>query len=519
MKRTLRNLSAVAAALFFSLSGLSQANYTYQLDLNKLDNGLMEVKLTTPAISEEEIDFLLPLAVPGYPKTNLAFGPMVAELTAYDKWGMPLPAERIKPNRWRIRDAQGLQRIEYKVRNMWKYRQQNSVFLPVENFFIPGRAFMLNPGGLFGYVEGMEKLPFYIYIVRPKGLFASSGIKGMAAEGYRDAFSFPSYQELADYPILYTEQRPASFEVANTTVEIGVFSENDKVNPQRIQKVYQPLLAKLADYLGGSLPADKYAFLFFFYDGEILFQESVEHGNSSAWVWPEKWDPKLLKAANLEEGLEKVDMHKFLHIYAPWNIHSEEFLQFDFDEPQKYRSCHQWFYQGATEYLFYHARVNQEMIPEKTFFWFVNDFLAAMKDFRSDVSLTDVSRRTYTDLADQHMNLEFKGTIASLLLDIELRARSGGTHSLKKLVKGLAARYGRYKAFKDEELFGIIAEMTYPEIGQFLKDHVGGTKPLPINEIFNKVGMEYDAGDNKVYPKEGATKEEMELRKEWLYGE
>ena len=118
-----------------------------------------------------------------------------------------------------------------------------------------------------------------------------------------------------------------------------------------------------------------------------------------------------------------------------------------------------------------------------------------------------------------HGPLEKAWLVASLLLDIELRALSNGDYSMKRLVKELAVRYGRYKSFKDADLFAVITEMTYPEVGKFLKDYVGGIKPLPINEIFNKIGMEYDAGDHKVYPKPDATEEELALRSKWLFGE
>lgn len=511
MKGLLLKLLAFAAPLFISSSGYCQSDYTYQLDLNKLDAGMMVVKLTTPAIAKDVIDFTFPVAAPGYYCADLQFGMMVAELVAFDKWDMPLPTERVNSHQWRIRKATGLHRIEYKVRNMWKYRLQNSFFLPVENFFIEDRAFLLNPGGLFGYIEGMENLPYYIYIVRPKGLFACSGIKGMPAEGARDAFSFPSYRELAGHPILYTDQRPVSFPVGNTTVEIGVFSEEGTMDPERIKKIYEPILSKVGDYLGGELPAEKYAYLFFFYRGDAFARSTLEHGNSSAWVWPEQWD------ASLEESMKQEAVHEFLNIYAPMNIHSQEWLQFDFDEPAM--SSHLWLYEGTTEYLAFHAQVNQGIIPEKTFFWFVNDFLGAMSDFRSDVSLIKISEGTYGGLADQYDNLKIKGAVVNLLLDIKLRSLSGGKYSVKQLVKDLAARFGRHKAFKDEELFKIITEMTYPEIGEFLEAHVSGIKPLPVNEIFNKVGMEYDAGDHKVYPKPDATEEELALKKKWLYGE
>lgn len=517
MNTHLKNLLAAAACALISFSCLGQMNYTYQLDMGKLENGQLMVRLTPPAIGRPEVHFTLPSRVPGYYDKGLSFGPMVAELIAYDKWGTPLEAERVKPNQWYIKDAQSLQRIEYKVRDIWKYRLNNSKWLPAENIFLSDKAFLINPGGLFGYFEGMENQPFHIYITRPPGLFACSAIKGMPTEADREAFSFPSYRELADHPILYSDQRPVSFQVANTTVEIGLFSENKAVSPERIKEALEPVLSKLADYMGGELPVEEYAFLLFFYGGDTAVPETLEHGNSFVWVGPEQWDARLLKAPGPEESLKRLALHKFLHIYAPMSIHSEEWLKFDFEEPRM--SSHLWFYEGAPTYLSYHAQVNQGLIPEKTFFWFINDFLAAMKDYRADVSLAEVSRRAYGDLAGQYEIVELKGAMVCLLLDIELRSRSGGVYGLKHLLKGLAARYGRYKAFKDKELFGVIAEMTYPEIGEFLKTHVDGTKPLPFHEAFNKVGMEYDAGDNKIYPKPEASEEELALRKAWLFGE
>src|ERR1043166_1053425 len=58
-------------------------------------------------------------------------------------------------------------------------------------------------------------------------------------------------------------------------------------------------------------------------------------------------------------------------------------------------------------------------------------------------------------------------------------------------MKDLAKTYGKNKSFKDEELFGEITKLTYPEIGDFLKRCVSGKEPLPFKEVFKEVGIDY----------------------------
>ena len=69
----------------------------------------------------------------------------------------------------------------------------------------------------------------------------------------------------------------------------------------------------------------------------------------------------------------------------------------------------------------------------------------------------------------------------------------------------LSEKYGKNKAFEDEELFNEITAMTYPEIGVFFDRYVKGTgplpadtasapgqiEPLPFEEIFEKLGIIY----------------------------
>jgi predicted metalloprotease with PDZ domain len=55
----------------------------------------------------------------------------------------------------------------------------------------------------------------------------------------------------------------------------------------------------------------------------------------------------------------------------------------------------------------------------------------------------------------------------------------------------LSKRFGKNKPFKDDELFDVIAQMTYPEIREFFSMYVEGSNPLPLKEMFRLAGVTY----------------------------
>lgn len=62
---------------------------------------------------------------------------------------------------------------------------------------------------------------------------------------------------------------------------------------------------------------------------------------------------------------------------------------------------------------------------------------------------------------------------------------------MQNLVADLGKKFGKSKAFQDDQLFAEITALTYPEIGEFLKRYVGGNETLPLKEIFELVGVKY----------------------------
>ena len=66
---------------------------------------------------------------------------------------------------------------------------------------------------------------------------------------------------------------------------------------------------------------------------------------------------------------------------------------------------------------------------------------------------------------------------------------------MREVVLELIDTFGPDKAFSEEGFFDTVVEMTYPEIETFINDYIKGTETLPIQEYYNKIGIEYDESD------------------------
>ncbi|MGB0178069.1 MAG: PDZ domain-containing protein, partial [Owenweeksia sp.] len=113
--------------------------------------------------------------------------------------------------------------------------------------------------------------------------------------------------------------------------------------------------------------------------------------------------------------------------------------------------------------------------------------------FDSDIPLTVASRFTIDYFKDEYFNFYQKGAIAGMALDLRLRQLSGAEYGLVDLLLELGETYGVDTFFRDDQLFEIITEMTYPEIREFFARHYEGTEPFPLKDLLASAGIEYNA--------------------------
>jgi predicted metalloprotease with PDZ domain len=190
----------------------------------------------------------------------------------------------------------------------------------------------------------------------------------------------------------------------------------------------------------------------------------------------------------LGEQLKDVVSHEFFHTVTPLAIHSKEIEYFDYSNPKM--SKHLWMYEGVTEYFANLFQVNQGLITADEFYERMVGKINHAATLNDTMPFTEMSANVLVaPYKDQYLNVYEKGALIGMCIDIIIREKSNGQRGILSLMKDLSNLYGVNKSFDDEELFGVITKLTYPEVGEFLNTYVAGPTPVPYDDYFAKVGV------------------------------
>ena len=481
----------------------SQAQrYRYKMDLNKVINDAIEVELEVPAnILSEQMTYHFPKIIPGTYEIQ-DFGQFVNNLKALDKKGKELPVERVDKNTWIIRNGKKLDKITYLLDDTWDANLREPIFEPSGTSFEPGKVFVLNNNGCFGFFKGHEKMPFELTIDRPNSMFGTTSLRRLdeGSDFDTDVFLADSYQILVDSPIMYCEPDTVKYTLGYGEILISIYSPNREVKAKDIGAKILPMLEAQKKYLGDLLPVNQYCFIIYlspngYPSGSI---GALEHSRSSFFCLLEE------KADKIGKIVVDIAAHEFFHIVTPLYIQSEEIFNFDFMEPKM--SKHLWLYEGVVEYMAQHMQVRYQLSKQDEFLNTLSDKIRVSFRYKDGISLTEMSANCLVPpYSKQYNNIYYKGAINAACFDALLLKISNGKYDLQLLLRDLSLLYGssgETRPFKDKELFDDICQKILdrrPEIpkGQsklvreFFKKHVEGIEKYDYNQFFNAFGIEY----------------------------
>jgi predicted metalloprotease with PDZ domain len=488
----------LAVAVFLSGRLAADEGYHYKIDLTRAENDRISVVLTPPDITINEIDLLFPAMVPGTYEVY-DFGRFISNVKASGKNGTAIKVSKIDANTYRFSPASSIETITYQVDDTFDKTdlpntKEKIIFEPGGSNFEEGKNFAMNTHCLFGYFKGMVERPFTLEFEKPKGFYPATGLSDIKLGDKKDVITVSGYHELADSPIMYFIPDTAVVQVGNTKVLVASYSPHKMISASFIASTLRELLYAQRDYLGGQLPVDKYAFLFYFTDKATLSGShgALEHSYSSFYVMPE------FDSTALQQQLRDVSAHEFFHIVTPLNIHAKEIGDFDFNDPKM--SEHLWLYEGMTEYAAHHAQVKAGITDVNQFIGtMMQKYENSLSDYNDTMSFTYMSKHVLEEkIHKQYGNVYEKGALIGMCLDILLRDLSDGKYGTQNLMKDLATKYGKQRSFNDEDLFNDIEKFTYPQVGEFLRRYVGGKEPLPMAETLARIGIEF-VKENVVY--------------------
>jgi predicted metalloprotease with PDZ domain len=499
MKQIITSFLLIAISIFSVFGQAKKANtYHYTVDLTQVVDDKVMIELLPPRISSPEITFYLPKIIPGtYAIAD--YGRYVSDFKPVDKKGRALPFERVNDNTWKIKNATRLHKISYWVNDSFDTEISGpNIFKPAGTNIEENKNYLINSAGYFGYFENMKETAIVLNVVRSKDLYGSTALipqnpgskttvkleKGSQDNNkVVDTYLIDDYDEMIDSPLMYSRPDTAIIKIGNTEVLIGAYSPSQKITAKEIANSVREVLMAQKEYLGGNLPVEKYAFIFYFTQEPVYTYGALEHSASSFYYMPEA------TIEQMNQQLRDFAAHEFFHIVTPLTIHSEEIENFDYNDPKM--SKHLWLYEGVTEYFAGNVQVKYELITPENYLDVLREKILTAESFKDSVPFTDISKYTLTQYKDQYYNVYQKGALIGMCLDIKLRKLSDGSYGLQNLVADLSKKYGKEKPFEDDKLFEEITALTYPEIGEFLNKYVAGTEKLPLKEIFEMVGINY----------------------------
>jgi predicted metalloprotease with PDZ domain len=478
-----------AAALLAATGGMAQNSYQYSVDLNAISNDQVSVSLVTPKLTTPTATFSFPKIIPGtYAISD--YGKFISNVKAFDKNGKALTVTKLNDNQWKIANATSLAKVTYTVDDVYDTDIKHGIYPMAATNIEEGKNLVVHPPGVFGFFEGLTKLPFEVNISKPKELYASTSLSPVASTPTSDAFRVDNVDQLYDAPIMYTVPDTATVMVGNCKVLVSVYSPNKKIHAKQIAEWMSDLLDATRQYLGGKLPADKYAFLYYYKDPTLKHSfpmglgGALEHNTSSFYYLYEV--PQQMQ----KESVVDISSHEFFHIVTPLTISSKEVKEFNWNKAVL--SKHLWLYEGVTEYSSHHVLVKYGL---NTVQQFLNKLSGKITDSRThyndSLAFTELSLHAADTYEREYGNVYQKGALIGAALDVYLLHLSKGNYGLRNLTYDLGVRYGRNRYFNDDELFAAIEELTYPEVRTFLEKYVAGPTPIPYEYYFGLAGVKY----------------------------
>ena len=493
MKKTI--LTAVLALSFWSVTTSAQ-NKTknnevlVSIDLTVVKDDKIMVTVIPPAADTKEITYHIPKIIPGtYSEDN--YGKLIDDFKAFDKKGTALDVVKADENSWTIKNAKTLAKITYWVNDTFDSETgggfgKEDIFSPAGTNIDEGKNFMLNNHGFVGYFNDKKDLTYKVTVTHPETLVGVTSMIDTNASATKDVFVISRYNDLIDNPIMYAKPDFTTFTVDGMEINFSVYSPTGMHNAKTLSADLEKMMRAQKKFLGPINANKKYTVLLYLSSmkkNDAKGFGALEHNTSTTVVFPE-----MMPAEALGKQLIDVVSHEFFHIVTPLSIHSNEIHYFDFSKPKM--SKHLWMYEGVTEYFANLFQINQGLITEQEFYERMAAKIGNASEMNDTMPFTEMSANVLVEpYKDQYLNVYEKGALIGMCIDIIIREKSKGERGILDLMQKLAAEYGAKKPFNDEELFGKIVQLTYPEVGSFLTTYVSGTTPIPYDEYLSKVGV------------------------------
>jgi predicted metalloprotease with PDZ domain len=426
--------------------------------------------------------------------------------------GVPTAAPKIRKNAWRV-GHEGAREISV------RYHVYCNELTVRTNHVDETHAF-LNGAAVFLAVDGHEDAAATIDVVVPRGWQLVTPLdradprgealptRSSACEGGQTVrLVARDLDALVDAPIALGELRIERLHVRGVTHDVALWPERraSDVHVDSLLRDFALLVDTESAWFGGTLPYDHYTLLLHF---SPRARGGLEHLSSASLVA----NPNAFATRSGYLDLLSLVAHELFHAWNVKRIRPQGLFPYRYQEENYTRLL--WWFEGATSYYDWRAlRVSKLCTVEEYLDHLAGEILAIDRVHgRLVQSLEEASFDAWIKLYRPDENTENssvsyyrKGEVVCALLDLEIRARSGGRTSLDHVILYLWERYGKTRTPVPENgLQTILEEATHVSLGDVFDAWVRSPGEVDYDETLAHVGMRVDREPRNA--KEGAEK-------------
>ena len=471
----------------------------YHLRLERPTTHIMNLEIDAGNVSGPFLDFVLPAWAPGrYAIYN--FAKNIEQFEAAGAQGQPLPWMNVDKQTWRVdtRGAGGKVRVTYGA-------YENDLTGSFSQ--LDATHANINGASVYMYVAGHKRDPIDLAVETPVDWTKDvKVIDGFTLSPADHDFHVLNYDRLVDTPMeISPDCQVATFQDHGKTFRVAVHAYNGPG-----ADVSQPM-AKLVDGIKklvnaemGMMPTpdfDAYTFIFHF-SPYIDLGDGMEHLNST-----EIMIRNDLSDSGVTDAIQTA-AHEFFHLWNVKRLRPEGLGPFDYTKEVYTPSL--WFAEGVTSYFGYWNLLRSGI-------WGRSEFLKQLADevghFQGEPGKGLMSAESssfhawFYDRAPQMQETNFanatisyynKGALLGMLLDLEIRSRTGGAKSLADVMHYLyhecyeappATYYGPGRGYSEDDLLKALNVVSGSDFSTFFRDYVRGTQDLPYDDVLKLAGL------------------------------
>jgi predicted metalloprotease with PDZ domain len=336
-------------------------------------------------------------------------------------------------------------------------------------------------------------------VVQPR--FPPGWSVGTALRQTPEGYEARSLDELMDSPFECGPMEPRTFEAHGRPHQLWVWRNRHAAEQdwQRLTQDTRTLVQTEASLLAGDgrpeeqLPYERYAFLWHVFPRS---RGGLEHGASCALLVA----PGMFHTRGGYLDVLSLVAHEFLHLWNVKRIRPQGLWSYDYERENYTRLL--WWFEGGTSYFDWRILRLSGLATHREYADHLAGELARLADTPGArvSSLSDASfdawikaYRPDENSLNSTVSYYLKGEVVCALLDIELRARSQGAHSLDDVLRHLWRAYGAAGRPVPEDGMGlVIREATGVRVDDLLARWVDSADPIDVGASLARIGLRHE---------------------------